>query len=56
MAAALLVQNPPHPINIWYEAQEKWQYAINLLEKIPQESGSYLETREKLTLYREIIK
>ncbi len=53
MAAALLVQNPPHPINTWYEAKEKWQYAINLLEKIPQESGSYLEGRKKLKLYRE---
>jgi len=53
MAAALLVQNPPHPINTWYEAQEKWQYAINLLEKIPQESGSYPEAREKLKLYQE---
>ncbi|NES03589.1 MAG: tetratricopeptide repeat protein [Okeania sp. SIO2F4] len=53
MAAALLVQNPPHPIKTWYKAQEKWQYAINLLEKIPQESGSYLEAREKLKLYRE---
>ncbi|MGD1803835.1 tetratricopeptide repeat protein [Dapis sp. BLCC M126] len=53
MAAALLVQNPPHPINTWYEAKEKWQYAINLLEKIPQESDSYLEAREKLKLYQE---
>ncbi len=53
MAAALLVQNPPHPINIWYQAQAKWQYAINLLEKIPQESASYLEARKKLKLYRE---
>ena len=52
MAAAILVQNPPHSINTWYEAQEKWQYAINLLEKIPQESASYLEAREKLKLYR----
>ncbi|MDJ0516814.1 MAG: tetratricopeptide repeat protein [Trichodesmium sp. MO_231.B1] len=53
MAAALLVQNPPHSIKTWYEAKQKWQYAINLLEKIPQESGSYLESREKLKLYRE---
>ncbi|GGA51952.1 hypothetical protein CYANOKiyG1_71750 [Okeania sp. KiyG1] len=33
MAAALLVQNPPHPVETWYQAQQKWQYAINLLEK-----------------------
>ncbi len=48
MSAALLVQNPPHPVNTWYQAQQKWQYAINLLEKIPQESSSYQEATEKL--------
>lgn len=53
MAAALLVQNPPHPVDTWYQAQQKWQYAINLLEQIPEESFSYPEAREKLKLYRE---
>lgn len=53
MAAALLVQNPPHPINIWYQAQKKWEYSINLLEKIPQESAAYLEAIEKLKIYRQ---
>ncbi|MGB3509995.1 MAG: tetratricopeptide repeat protein [Microcoleaceae cyanobacterium] len=53
MAAALLVQNPPHPVNTWYQAQQKWQQAINLLEKIPQESASYLEAQAKLKVYRE---
>lgn len=53
MAAALLVQNPPHPVDTWYQAQQKWQQAINLLETIPQESSSYQTAREKLKIYRE---
>ena len=53
MAAALLVQNPPHPVETWYQAQQKWQEAINLLEKIPQESASYSEAQKKLKIYRE---
>ncbi|MGK7918836.1 MAG: tetratricopeptide repeat protein [Trichodesmium sp.] len=53
MAAALLVQNPPHPINTWHQAQAKWEYSINLLEKIPQESAAYLEAIEKLKIYRQ---
>lgn len=53
MAAAILVQNPPHPVDTWHQAKQKWQEAINLLEQIPQESASYSEAQAKLKLYRE---
>lgn len=53
MAAALLVQNPPHSVDTWYRARQKWQEAINLLETIPQESASYQEAQAKLKVYRE---
>ena len=30
MEASILVQNPPHPTQVWYDAKQKWQQTINL--------------------------
>ncbi len=50
--ASLIVQNPPHPLEVWQEAQTKWQEAINLLQEIPQDAFVAPEAVEKLDLYR----
>ena len=52
MEAAVMVQNPPHPINVWYEAQQKWQQAINLLEQVDKTTTSFTEANQKLGNYR----
>jgi len=53
MEASLIVQNPPHPFTVWQQSQQKWQEAINLLEKISNNSSLFLKTQEKLTNYRQ---
>ncbi len=50
--ASVIVQNPPHPAQVWQEAQAKWQEAINLLQDIPQDIFIAPEAVEKLDLYR----
>ncbi|MGD1805793.1 hypothetical protein ACP6PL_10195 [Dapis sp. BLCC M126] len=50
--ASVIVQNPPHPLEVWQEAQAKWQEAINLLQQIPQDAFVASEAVEKLDLYR----
>ena len=52
MEAAVMVQNPPHPINVWYEAQQKWQQAISLLEQVDGGTSSFGEANKKLDNYR----
>ncbi len=53
MEASLIVQNPPHSLTVWQQSQQKWQEAINLLEKIPNNSSLFLKTQEKLNNYRQ---
>ncbi|MGD1704641.1 hypothetical protein [Dapis sp. BLCC M229] len=50
--ASVIVQNPPHPLEVWQDAQAKWQEAINLLQEIPQDAFVAPEAVEKLDLYR----
>lgn len=52
MEAALLVQNPPHPLVVWQKAQGKWQEAINLLESIPEGTFVSTQAKTKLVTYR----
>lgn len=49
--ASIIVQNPPHPPQIWQEAQAKWQQAINLLQEIPQDTFVVTEAVERIDLY-----
>ncbi len=50
--AAIIVQNPPHPVEVWQEAKVKWQTTISLLEAIPEESFVAVQAQEKLLAYR----
>ncbi|MEH2249537.1 hypothetical protein [Nostoc sp.] len=52
MEAAYLVQNPPHPLKIWQQAQNKWLQAINLLDSIPNETSVYDQAKKKLAYYQ----
>ncbi|MEI1377500.1 hypothetical protein PQG02_26050 [Nostoc sp. UHCC 0926] len=52
MEAASLVQNPPHPLKVWQQAQNKWRQAINLLDSIPDETSVYDQANKKLAYYR----
>jgi hypothetical protein len=50
--AAVVVQKPPHPAQVWQEARVKWRQAIRLLEAIPPDSEFFVQSKEKLTIYR----
>lgn len=50
--ASVIVQNPPHPQEIWQEAQAQWLEAIDLLEEIPKDTFVAPEAVETLDLYR----
>lgn len=52
MDAALLVQNPPHPPAVWRNAQDKWQQAIQALERAPQDGPEAIAVQGKLAAYR----
>ncbi|WP_298915170.1 hypothetical protein [uncultured Nostoc sp.] len=52
MEAASLVQNPPHPLQVWQQAQNKWRQAINLLDSISNETSVYDQAKNKLAYYR----
>jgi hypothetical protein len=52
LEAAEMVQNPPHPLTVWQQAQAKWQEAINLLEAIPSGTSVSAQSKEKLAAYR----
>ena len=52
MEASILVQNPPHPTQVWYDAKQKWQQAINLLKQIPQQSALFPEAQQKIKSYQ----
>jgi leucyl-tRNA synthetase len=50
--AAVIVQNPPHSIEIWLKAQSRLEQSINLLKLIPQ--GTFVESiaKEKRVAYQ----
>ncbi|MEW5858973.1 MAG: hypothetical protein AB1861_16580 [Cyanobacteriota bacterium] len=50
--AALMVQNPPHPLENWQDAQSKLQQAINLLNTIPQGTFVGAKAKDKLANYQ----
>ncbi len=52
MEAAVMTQNPPHPLETWQQVQGKWQESIQLLEAIPDSSPVATQAQEKLTVYR----
>jgi CII-binding regulator of phage lambda lysogenization HflD len=52
MEASIIVQNPPHPLEIWQQAQAKWQESIKLLEAIPENLPAYVQAQEKLVTYQ----
>lgn len=52
MEAAVMTQNPPHPLEKWQQVQGKWQESIKLLEAIPDNSPVATQAQEKLTVYR----
>ncbi|MBW4683447.1 MAG: tetratricopeptide repeat protein [Microcoleus vaginatus WJT46-NPBG5] len=52
MEAAILVQNPPHPVKVWYEAKQKWQMALLLVKTIPASTSVAEIAQQKLPAYR----
>jgi hypothetical protein len=52
MEAASLVQNPPHPLKVWQQAETKWYQAIILLDSIPPETSVYDRAKKKLAYYQ----
>lgn len=52
MEAAILVQKPPHPVKVWYEAKQKWQMAVLLVKTIPASSSVAEIAQQKLPAYR----
>ena len=52
MEAAVITQNPPHPLENWQQVQGKWQESIKLLEAIPDNSPVATQAQEKLSVYR----
>ncbi|MBD1942969.1 hypothetical protein H6F50_11460 [Coleofasciculus sp. FACHB-712] len=50
--AAVIVQNPPHPLENWQDAQSKLQQAINLLNTIPQGTFVGAKAKDKLANYQ----
>lgn len=52
LEAAIIVQNPPHPKEVWQQAKDKWEQSIKLLEAIPKDTFVYQQAQEKLITYR----
>ncbi|MDJ0675876.1 MAG: hypothetical protein QNJ36_10920 [Calothrix sp. MO_167.B42] len=52
MSAAIMVQNPPHPPEVWQKAKFKWQQSINLLESIPEGTFYSQQAKHKLSTYK----
>jgi stress response protein SCP2/Flp pilus assembly protein TadD len=52
LEAAVLVQKPPHPMEVWHQSQNKWQQAIALLEAIESRTPVYNLAQNKLSSYR----
>ncbi|MBE9144623.1 tetratricopeptide repeat protein [Planktothrix mougeotii] len=53
MSASVLVQNPPHPAQVWLDAQQQWQQVIDLLKAIPKTTYVYPEAQKKLISYQQ---
>ena len=51
MSAAVLVQNPPHPLQVWLAAEQKWLEAIAELKQISPATAKFTEAQTKLKGY-----
>ncbi len=51
MSAAILVQNPPHPLQVWLAAEQKWLEAIAALKQISPATAKFTEAQTKLKGY-----
>lgn len=51
-AAAIVGQNPPHPVEKWQQAENLWQQAIDRLQQITIEDAGYLEAQKLLAQYQ----
>lgn len=40
--AVQIAQNPPHGVSVWSQAESQWQEAIRTLERVPEDSPSYV--------------
>ncbi|WP_445635517.1 TolC family protein [Nostoc sp. DSM 114161] len=52
MEAASLAQNPPHSLQVWQQAETKWDRAIKLLNSIPPQTSVSDRAKNKLTHYQ----
>lgn len=52
MEAAVMIQNPPHPLETWQQVQGKWEESIKLLEAIPDTSPFAAQAKDKLAIYQ----
>ncbi|MGB6013712.1 MAG: hypothetical protein WBG32_03195, partial [Nodosilinea sp.] len=50
--AAILSQNPPHPVERWVKVHLLWQQAIDWLASVPVDSPTYDYSQQKLYEYR----
>jgi tetratricopeptide (TPR) repeat protein len=51
-AAAVTVQNPPHPLAVWQRSQQQWQRAIALLQAVPAQTQATAIAQTKLASYQ----
>ena len=51
LQAAMVVQNPPHSADIWQRAEEQWHEALKVLEKVPENSPSYVDAQSLRAQY-----
>ncbi len=51
--AAVTVQRPPHRLQVWERAEQKWKEAIAALEAVPRYTSLFSKAQEKLPAYRE---
>lgn len=52
MQAAVLSQNPPHPVSQWEQVVDLWEDAVNRLQKVSVDNPGYLEAQTKLAEYK----
>ncbi|MFM6193559.1 MAG: hypothetical protein ACKPEN_02805 [Planktothrix sp.] len=52
LEASKLIENPPHPLTVWQQAQTQLQDAIQLLEAIPKKSSDSQKINQKLQIYK----
>ncbi len=51
IAAATVVQNPPHRSTVWKDAQQKRQQALQILGEVPATSVLYADAQNRLKAY-----